>query len=354
VTYTTITHVYPINANSPNPSLIAIAASAIRERKLVAFPTETVYGLGANATDAVAVAKIFAAKQRPANDPIIVHIATLDQLETVAIDIPEAAYQLAEKFWAGALTMVLKRNNRIPPIVSAGTDTIAVRMPSHPVAHALIAAAGLSIAAPSANRFSRPSATTAQHVLDDLNGHVDIILDGGATPIGLESTVINLIGSVPTVLRPGGVSLAALREVLPDVQVKAQYLLPDVDVAFSPGEMLKHYSPRADLRLYDGDHDNVIARMRADARHEMIRGAHVGILAIDEEVELFSSVGALVKSLGSGGNLEEIGANLFACLREMDDQGVSLILIRALGREGIGAAIWDRLVRAAEGHVINV
>lgn len=355
MTYTTTTQVYPIDKDQPDAQLIALAARAIQAGKLVAFPTETVYGLGADATNAEAVARIFAAKQRPSNDPIIVHIADLTQLEHVAIAIPAIAYQLAAHFWAGALTMVLKRGANIPPNVSAGTDTVAVRMPSHPVAHALITAAGLPIAAPSANTFSRPSATTAQHVLDDLNGRVDVILDGGAAHIGLESTVIDLTGNTPTILRPGGVTLEQLREIIPNLGVKTRYLEAEGEAATSPGELLKHYSPNANLLLYSGEREAVLERMINDAHNEIGQKKRVGILALDEEVQHFEVLtGVEIVALGSREDLAGIGVSLFAKIREIDQHGVDLILIRAVEKDGIGAAIWDRLVRAAEGHIVQV
>ena len=180
----------------------------------MAFPTETVYGLGANALDAAAVERIFAAKQRPVTDPLIVHLASVDQLTQVAVDIPPSVYRFAERFWPGPLTLILRRGPKVPPNVSAGRDTVAVRVPAHPVAQALLVACGLPIAAPSANLFSRPSPTTAQHVLDDLDGRVDIVLDGGPTTIGVESTVVDLTQKPPVLLRPGGAPVESLLDIL--------------------------------------------------------------------------------------------------------------------------------------------
>ncbi len=353
--YVTRTRVYSIDPVNPNASMLALAADAIRDGRLVAFPTETVYGLGANATDSNAVNRIFAAKQRPSNDPIIVHIAHLDQLDQVAVAIPETARQLAAVFWAGALTLVLRRSDHIPANVSAGRDTVAVRMPSHPVAHGLIATAGVPIAAPSANMFSRPSATTASHVLEDLNGHVDIILDGGASPIGLESTVIDLTGDTPTILRPGGVTLEAIRIILPMVQIVARYIDADSgQAAASPGEMLKHYAPRARLTVFDGEADAVNQRILRDIAAYQANKTRVGVLLVDEDVITFRASGAVLHALGSSADIAHIGAGLFAAIRALDTHNVDVILIRALPKDGIGAAIWDRLVRAAEGNIITV
>jgi L-threonylcarbamoyladenylate synthase len=353
--YVTRTRVYPIDPLHPNDGIIAIAADAIRDGRLVAFPTETVYGLGANAMDENAVARIFAAKQRPFTDPVIVHIAHMEQLDQVAVNLPDSARQLAAAFWAGALTMVLTRGARIPANVSAGRDTVAVRMPRHRVAHALIVAAGVPIAAPSANVFSRPSATIAAHVLDDLEGRVDVVLDGGASPIGLESTVIDLTGDTPAILRPGGVTVEQIRAVLPDVQVTARYIDAESgEAAASPGEMVRHYAPRARLLLFDGERDAVNARIMSETARLIDADQRVGILAPDEDVPVSSFRGVLVKALGSRDDLTAIGARLFAAMRALDAHNVDVILIGSLPKDGIGAAIWDRLVRAAEGQIIQV
>lgn len=353
--YLTRTRVYPVDSEHPAPGIIAAAADAIRDGRLVAFPTETVYGLGADATNAEAVMRIFAAKQRPTTDPIIVHIATIDQLDQVAVEIPAIARQLADRFWAGALTMILKRSAHIPGIVSAGRDTVAVRMPSHPVAHALIVASGVPIAAPSANTFSRPSATTAAHVFEDLNHHVDIILDGGAAHIGLESTVIDLTLETATILRPGGITLEALRTIIPSLAVSTRFINVDSgEAAASPGEMLKHYSPRARLLLIDGDPVLANTRIQQLAAEFTQNGERVGILAPDEEVSLFAGSRIKIVGLGSRENLAQISEGLFANIRRIDALNVEVILIRSLPREGLGAAIWDRLVRAAEGRIITV
>ncbi len=241
------TRVIPVHPEQPEPDIIRQAADILRAGGLVAFPTETVYGLGANALDAGAIARIYEAKGRPANNPLIVHIAYIEQLEQVAIDIPEVARRLAAAFWPGPLTLVMKRHARIPESVSLGRDTVAVRLPSHPVAHALIEAAGVPVVAPSANRFTRPSATSAEHVRSDLDGGVEIILDGGPTPIGVESTVLDVTHDPPLLLRPGGVPVEALREYVPDVQHSSEIVALDNTQArpASPGMLSKHYSPQA-------------------------------------------------------------------------------------------------------------
>ncbi|MBZ0290333.1 MAG: threonylcarbamoyl-AMP synthase, partial [Anaerolineae bacterium] len=320
---------------------------------LVAFPTETVYGLGANATDAHAVSRIFEAKGRPASDPVIVHLYDLAQLEQVAVDIPALAYDLARRFWPGPLTFILRRGEAIPPNVSAGLDTVAVRMPNHTIPLALFRAADLPVAAPSANRFARPSATTAAHVLEDLGGRVDVILDGGSAQIGLESTIVDLTKEIPVVLRPGGITLETLRTAIPDVQLVSRHLRADDQGIEAPGMLLKHYSPRAELLLFNGAFDRVMTRMQAEARERTGAGQRVGILVSDEEAVYFAQIPAVVFQLGPHDDLKQIGSNLFKGFRSLDAQGVDVILVRTVEPSGLGIAIADRLLRAAEGRVIE-
>ncbi len=347
----TQTRIYQVSPAEPDRDVVGMAAAVLRAGGLVAFPTETVYGLGANALMAEAVARIFAAKERPASDPIIVHLADADQLQVVAVDIPPLAYSLAAAFWPGPLTLVMRRAAAVPANVSGGRDTVAVRIPAHPVAQALLAEASVPVAAPSANRFARPSATLAAHVLEDLGGRVDIILDAGPTPIGLESTVVDLTQSPPAVLRPGGLSLERLRELVPDVQVIERYLQPQDAGIEAPGMLLKHYSPRAELRLFDGSPPAVRQRMRQEVERLQQAGMCVGVLCPDDETPIFRELGAHIGSIGPRDNLEEVARRLFLAMRALDAAGVDVILAHSLERSGLGAAIWDRLLRAAEGRV---
>lgn len=350
------TQVLRINPADPDPQLIRIAAEHVVRGRLVAFPTETVYGLGANAFDADAIRLIFSTKNRPASDPIIVHIAALAQLAEVARAIPDTARLLAQRFWPGPLTLVLQRHHQVPAIVSAGLATIAVRMPSHPVALALLREVGVPIAAPSANTFARPSPTTARHVLEDLQGRIDIVLDAGPTTIGLESTVIDLTQEVPTVLRPGGIALEAVREIIPAVRYKPSHtpLEPTSPASVSPGMLAKHYAPRAELLLFTGSLEPVLVRMRETAERLVTEHKKVGILAPEEECAYFAGIPALVVSLGSRTDLGQIGRHLFAGMRELDQSGMDTILVRGFDQQGLGLAIWDRLFRATEGRVIEV
>lgn len=350
--YTAATRVLPVDPANPQLDAVHDAAEVLRAGGLVAFPTETVYGLGANATDAEAVERIFSAKERPNTDPLIVHLASIDQIEVVAKDIPAVVSELAP-LMPGPLTLILKRGTIIPPGVSAGLDTIGVRVPSHPVAHALITAAGFPVAAPSANRFSRPSATTAAHVLQDLNGHVDVILDGGATLFGIESTIVDLTSDPPRILRYGALAPETF-EALGFITVGHLDHTDDSNAKPAPGMMLKHYSPRAKLVFYgDGSPtDAILAQMQTDARIFAETGFKVGILAPDAELTTFERLSVEVVGLGS--SLDVIAARLFAAMRELDSRGVDVILARGYERKGMGAAVWERLLRAAEGEITRI
>src|SRR6266508_524107 len=350
-----VTKTIIVNPVSPEPAAIHEAASVIRRGGLVAFPTETVYGLGANALDADAVRKIFAAKDRPASDPLIVHIAALAQLDEIAEQIPPLARALTAAFWPGPLTLVLKRRAIVPANVAAGRETVAVRMPAHPVAQALCAASGVPIAAPSANLFSRTSPTEAAHVLEDLDGRIDLLLDGGPTPIGLESTVLDLTSAQPTLLRPGGVSIEALRQHIPDLIFVPRYVEhnPAAPTPASPGMLLKHYSPRAELLLFAGPPERAVARMRQAAQEAIAAGLIVGVMAPNQEIGAFADLAVVIIPLGPREDMSQIGRRIFASMRELDRRGIERILVRGVERTGIGLAIWDRLVSAAEGRVID-
>ncbi|MCY4072653.1 MAG: L-threonylcarbamoyladenylate synthase [Chloroflexi bacterium] len=347
--YTTTTVYFQVDPQVPERRPIELAGETIRDGGLVAFPTETVYGLGANALDKAAVEKIFRAKGRPANDPLIVHIADLSHLPRLAVSVPELAYRLLDRFAPGALTLVLNKRETVPANLTAGMDTVAVRIPDHAVALALINAAGRPIAAPSANKFSRPSPTTAQHVVDDLEGRVDIILDGGPTAIGLESTILSLVGGAPQVLRPGGVALEELRAIVPDLTYQPRYLTGDDTASPSPGSMLKHYSPRATVILFRGEDDVAVwAAIKAFADdHD-----HVGVMTLEKDVRRFADLDVKVESLGA--DLDAAATRLFSALRALDSRGAKWILARAPDTTGVGLAIGDRLLRAAEGDVIDV
>ena len=351
----TATIIIRVDPSAPDAAAIQQAAAILLGGGLVAFPTETVYGLGANALDAAAVQRIFVAKGRPASDPLIVHIAALDQLDSVAEEVSVLAHSLAQAFWPGPLTLVLKRRPAIPASVSAGRDTVAVRIPDHAVPLALARAAGVPIAAPSANMFTRPSPTIAAHVLEDLDGRIDLLLDGGPTPIGLESTVLDLTGAQPALLRPGGVSMEALRQHIPDLVFVPRYVEndPAASALASPGMLLKHYSPRAELLLFAGSPERALARMRQAALAAIQHGERVGVMLPNEEIGTFADLAVVIIPLGPRDDMSQIGRRIFAGMRELDRRGMQRILVRGVARTGIGLAIWDRLLRAAEGRVIE-
>ncbi len=339
---------------APDRAVIRRAAAALRAGQLVAFPTETVYGLGANALDAAAVQGLFTAKGRPAADPIIVHVLGVGDLAAVAIEVSPLARQLAAAFWPGPLTLVLPRGSAVPDAVTAGLDSVAVRAPSHPVARALLAAAGVPVAAPSANRFGHTSPTTAQHVLDDLGDVVDVVLDGGSTPVGVESTVLDVRVHPPRVLRPGGVTLEALRRIVPGVTLGRAG--GEQGPQRAPGQLSRHYATRATLVLVLGAPEAVPAALAAAAGELTAAGRRVGLLVAEEDLVPIAAAatGAIVRSLASLHDLAAAAQGLFATLRALDDEEVDVILARDWGDTGLALALRDRLTRAAEGRAVVV
>jgi len=344
----------------PDDALIRRAAARLRGGGLVAFPTETVYGLGVHAMDAPAVRRLFAAKERPANDPLIVHVDGLSALEPLVARMPAAVQTLGARFWPGPLTLVLPRADRVPLEVTAGRETVAVRVPAHPVARALLAAAGVPVAAPSANLFSRPSPTRAAHVAADLDGRIDLILDGGPTAIGVESTVLDLTGPVPLVLRPGAVTIEMLRELLPDVGARGLASpAPDERQGMaSPGLLARHYAPRTPLVLY-GRRDDDLRSLVREARAALDDGRAVGLLVTTDDRATLAALGAplpalRVCELGDATDLAGVAARLYAALRELDVAGLDRILAVELpATGGLAAAIADRLRRAAHEHRVT-
>lgn len=362
---------------------IARAAALLRAGKLVAFPTETVYGLGADATRKTAVAGIFAAKERPLTDPLIVHVAEVSDVARVAVLAPptsgrgarafvnrkgERSYarlveRLAARFWPGPLTLVLPRARAIPPLVAAGGKTVGVRVPGHPVARALIRAAGVPVAAPSANRFMHTSPTTAAHVLADLDGRIAAVLDGGPCAVGVESTVLDLTRDPPRLLRPGGIALEALREVLPEIVAlaepderdKAARPEPKAPIARAPGQMERHYAPHARMVVFAGMGPAALAAMVDAIAAGVAAGERVGALGWDEEAQTLAAAGARpVEALGSAERPDEAARRLYDALRRLDAAGVDSIVAHTFGSAGLGLALTDRLRRAAGGHLRQV
>ena len=332
------------------PENIIKTAEILKNGGLAAIPTETVYGLAADALNGKAVAKIFAAKGRPMDNPLIVHVAEFEDIERFALvrEIPESARKLAKAFWPGPLTIIMKKGDIIPDEVSAGLDTVAIRLPSHPSARAIIKAANTPLAAPSANLSGSPSPTTAQHVMNDLNGKIDAVFDGGACGVGVESTVITLAEDTPRLLRPGKVTLEELREVLGEVELDSAVLnkLKDGQKAASPGMKYKHYAPKANvilLKCTDDDFINYVNRCG---------GSGVAALCCDEDVEKLS-----VKyiSLGKKNDYEAHAQRLFDSLRRIDGYGnIVTVYTRLPSTDGVGLAVYNRLIRAAGFEVIDL
>ncbi len=333
----------------------AEAAELIRTGRLVAFPTETVYGLGGDALDAEAAAKIYQAKGRPSDNPLIVHIAEIDALKELAVNVPESAYQLAEAFWPGPLTMILQKSELVPAGTTGGLKTVAIRMPSDPIARALIRESGCYIAAPSANASGRPSTTRAEHVMEDLNGKIDMILDGGAVEIGLESTIIDLSEETPLILRPGYISLEELQKYLPEVAydkaVISRQLQPGM-VAKAPGMKYRHYAPKGMLTIYEGSEEAVVEAINCQVQQKLSEHCRVAVLATEETKARYT--GGVVRSIGSRADEESIAANLFALLRQFDEDGMEYIYSESFDTGRLGQAIMNRLLKAAGYQVIRV
>ncbi len=350
-----MTDVLVLDPEHPAPGGIARAADILRRGGLVAFPTETVYGLGADALNVAAVRRIFEAKGRPTEDPLIVHVHDIDALSALTDDRPDTVEALASRFWPGPLTMVLRRSRVVPPEVTAGLGTVAVRIPAHPIAFALISAAAIPVAAPSANLFSRPSPNRARHVLEDLDGRIDLVIDGGSTTVGVESTVIDLTAPTPTILRPGAVTLEMIREVLPGVGLSHASARDPGAGMKSPGLLSRHYSPRAELTLYEGPTRSVLERIIADAANAIARGQRPGVIAADEDDLGPASSVLRIARLGPERDHQALAANLYSTLRSLDAEGVDVILTRTFADEsGLAAAIHDRLRRAAAGRIVRV
>lgn len=349
------TKVIEVNEKYPETRTIEHAAKLLQDGEIVVFPTETVYGLGADAFRPRALERIFEAKGRPFSDPLIVHIADEHELELLTEKIPTEAEQLAHEFWPGPLTLILPRGSRVPHLVTAGLETVAVRMPRHAVARSLIKALGSPIAAPSANRFMHISPTTAQHAYADLAGKVPLILDAGPCEIGLESTVLDLCSDKPRILRPGGISLEALRALLPDIQLPEQRKVVDEfeeEVAQkAPGQLLTHYAPSVPLVLFDGTIDDMYASMLIEIERRRTKGERVGILIAEEDIPRFQDTHALIYCVGNAEDLMQVAAHLFAGLRSLEEAQVQVILCRNFGEQGLGLAIRDRLVKAAGGKL---
>lgn len=332
---------------------IQTAAEIIRQGGLVAFPTETVYGLGADALNASASAKIYAAKGRPSDNPLIVHIATYSDMEKIAKKMPPQAKLLSDAFWPGPLTMIVEKNEKVPYETTGGMDTVAIRMPSHPVALALIRESGGYIAAPSANTSGRPSPTLAEHVARDLNGKIPMILDGGPVGIGIESTIVDLTEEVPMILRPGYITQEMLQKVIGEVRMDPGIIASDsMQKPKAPGMKYKHYAPKADLVLVDGEEQRVVEKINTLTTEAIAHGKKVGVISTDETYSRYHE--GIVVSIGARSDEDAIAQHLYMILREFDDMDVDIIYSESFATPRIGQAIMNRLLKAAGHQVISV
>ncbi|MCR4747658.1 MAG: threonylcarbamoyl-AMP synthase [Clostridiales bacterium] len=324
------------------------AGAILRKGGLVAIPTETVYGLAANALDGSTVAKIFEAKGRPQDNPLIVHIADISEIDDLVAYVPPVLYDLADAFWPGPLTIILDKSDAVPDEVTAGLDTVAIRMPSHPVARKIIRAAGVPLAAPSANASGKPSPTTAAHVIKDMDGKIDAIVDGGPCEVGVESTVITLAARKPRLLRPGRITPEEIEEVIGDELVIDDAVLgrlKEGEKAASPGMKYKHYSPSADVIIVKGTLENFAKFVNERA------GEGVAALVFDGEED---KIECKAKNFGEENDDLAHAAKLFDALRACDDEGVSTLYVRCPGDEGVGLAVMNRLLRAADFKIEEV
>lgn len=348
------TKVVYIDEHNIDIASIREGGKIIREGGLVAFPTETVYGLGANALDEAAVKKIFIAKGRPQDNPLIVHVADFDSIKPLVMDIPKAAESLAERFWPGPMTIILKKSKLIPDVTSAGLDSVGIRMPSNIISRELIKAAGVPIAAPSANISGRPSPTDAERCVEDLSGRIEYILGGGKCDVGVESTVVDCTEYPPCVLRPGGITLEMLREIDENIYIDPAVLKkPEGDFKpKAPGMKYRHYAPKAQVKIVQGDLKKTIEKINEMVQNYIGEKKAVGIMATDETAGSYPD--GIVVSLGSRSNMETVARSLFETLRSLDDKNVDIILSEAFEEKGVGVAVMNRLKKSAGFDIIKV
>lgn len=347
------TKILRMDAEAPDPKLLEEAGRCIREGGTVVFPTETVYGLGGDALNPDSSRKIYAAKGRPSDNPLIVHICDIGEAEPLSMQLPEAFYALAEKYWPGPLTMIVRKSDLVPKETTGGLDTVAIRMPSHKIASGLIRCAGVSIAAPSANISGRPSPTIAAHVIEDLSGRVDMIIDGGAVGIGVESTIVDLSGEVPEVLRPGAITREMLEAVCGTVGEDATMMAGGgVGAPRAPGMRYRHYAPKGAMTIVEGDAEAVAAYINEQTGLAEAEGKRVGVLCTEQSRNSYRA--SLVKPAGERGDEAEAARRLYGILREFDAAGITRIYAESFSREGIGQALMNRMLKAAGYEVVRV
>lgn len=340
-----------IDENEIDEEIIKEAGEIIRGGGLVAFPTETVYGLGGDGLNPQSSQKIYAAKGRPSDNPLIVHISNMEDLKKIVKSIPEEAYKLANKYWPGPLTMIFEKNDLVPLETTGGLSTVAVRMPSNKIARALIDASGGYIAAPSANLSGRPSPTIAKYVYEDMNGRIDMIIDGGASEVGLESTIVDFSEGRPMILRPGYITQVMLEEALEE-EVQWDRAIIDANCTTAPkapGMKYRHYAPKGELIIVEGAKSAVIDKINNLVQQDREKGYKTGVIATLETEKAY--VADVVKNVGRKGHEEEVAHHLFRILREFDDEAVDKMYSESFAEDGLGAAVMNRLLKAA-GHQI--
>lgn len=336
-----------------NTDIISEAGAILKKGGLVAFPTETVYGLGADALNEKAAEKIYAAKGRPSDNPLIIHITHMGALKKIVKNIPKEAYAVASRYWPGPLTMIFDKSDMVPYGTTGGLDTVAVRMPDHEIARAVIDAGGGYIAAPSANTSGRPSPTRAEHVMEDMEGKIDMIVDGGPVDIGVESTILDLTVTPPMILRPGAVTREMLEEILGTVAEDGAMLGDDKGKApKAPGMKYRHYAPKAELTVVEGDMDRVTEKINRLTAEKMKKGYKVGIIGTEETVGNYRN--GIVKCVGTRQDEATVASHLYGILREFDGEDVEYIFSESFSGDGIGDAVMNRLLKAAGHHIIYV
>lgn len=343
-----------VDEKNPDKEMIALAGQILQEGGLVAFPTETVYGLGGDALNKESSRKIYEAKGRPSDNPLIVHIAELDKLKEITEEIPEYAKKLASEYWPGPLTMILKKSKAVPTETTGGLQTVAVRMPNHPVALELIKAAGGYVAAPSANTSGKPSPTLACFVKEDMDGKIDMILDGGQVGIGLESTIVDLTQEQPMILRPGYITDRMLEQTL-GIPVASDRTMMHGDckeAPKAPGMKYRHYAPKGELTIITGAEERVVERINSLTRQMQEKGEKVGVIGTSQTIEKYCADS--VKCAGNRGQEETVAKALYRILREFDDEEVTVIYSEGFPENGIGQAIMNRLLKAAGHHIEQV
>lgn len=348
------TEIIAIDEKNIDTVAISKAGDFIKQGGLVAFPTETVYGLGGDALNPESSKKIYAAKGRPSDNPLIVHISNMEALEKIVKVVPENAKKLAGHFWPGPLTMIFEKSELVPKETTGGLNTVAVRMPSNVIARALIDAAGGYIAAPSANLSGRPSPTVAKYVIEDMNGRIDMIIDGGASEVGLESTIVDFSEGKPMILRPGFITQEMIADALNE-EVVWDRAIVDADCKSAPkapGMKYRHYAPKGDLSIVEGKKEHVVERINDLAGRDSASGLKVGIIATEETKSLYKADS--IKSVGHEGREDEVAHHLFRILREFDDESIDRIYSEGFAQEGIGAAVMNRLLKAAGHHIIYI